>query len=73
MLWVVGRRDADRLLCPLADINRRYRAHRSFGDRRDDVISARTYFYKDESHCDENMQNFITGIDAVSGNDGQVQ
>ena len=45
----------------------RFHAHEEFGDRRDKVVSARTYFYKDEAHCDENMDNFLKGIDAVSG------
>ena len=46
---------------------KKYRAHYDFGDRRDLVTSARTYFYEDEAHCDENMQTFINSIDAVSG------
>ena len=46
----------------------RFHAHEEFGDRRDKVVSARTYFYEDEAHCDENMENFFKGIDAVSGN-----
>ena len=45
----------------------RYRAHNEFGDRRENVIGARTYFYSDEANCDANMENFIKGIDAVSG------
>ena len=44
-----------------------YRAHEEFGDRRDHVTSARTYFYEDEAMCDENMRHFLRGIDAVSG------
>ena len=45
----------------------RFHCHEEFGDRRDKVVSARTYFYEDEAHCDENMDNFLKGIDAVSG------
>ncbi|XP_048252293.1 proline dehydrogenase 1, mitochondrial-like isoform X2 [Haliotis rufescens] len=44
----------------------RYRAHKEFGDRREKVISARTYFYEDEAHCDENLETFMKCIDAVS-------
>ncbi|ELU07760.1 hypothetical protein CAPTEDRAFT_221342 [Capitella teleta] len=50
-----------------ADLANRFQGHRDFGDRRDNVMSARTYFYKDEAMCDENLQHFINGIDAVSG------
>ncbi|GAB1599583.1 proline dehydrogenase 1, mitochondrial-like [Argonauta hians] len=46
---------------------KRYRAHEDFGDRRDKVFEARTYFYKDEADCDENMNIFLNCIDAVSG------
>ena len=45
----------------------KFRAHREFGDRRELVSSARTYFYEDEAHCDENMEIFLKGIDCVSG------
>ncbi|XP_041349161.1 uncharacterized protein LOC121368490 [Gigantopelta aegis] len=45
----------------------RFRAHEEFGDRRDKVISARTYFYEDEAHCDKNMQIILNCIDAVTG------
>lgn len=38
-----------------------------FGDRREYVTGARTYFYEDEEKCDENLEHFIRGIDAVSG------
>ncbi|XP_046575003.1 LOW QUALITY PROTEIN: proline dehydrogenase 1, mitochondrial-like [Haliotis rubra] len=44
----------------------RYRAHKEFGDRREKVISARTYFYEDEAHCDGNLETFMNCIDAVS-------
>uniref|UniRef100_A0A8C6TL80 Proline dehydrogenase n=1 Tax=Neogobius melanostomus TaxID=47308 RepID=A0A8C6TL80_9GOBI len=39
---------------------KKYKAHRQFGDRRGGVISARTYFYADEAKCDKQMETFIT-------------
>ncbi|XP_025938097.1 proline dehydrogenase 1, mitochondrial-like [Apteryx rowi] len=46
---------------------KQYRVHRGFGDRRGGVISARTYFYADESKCDQRMETFLRCIDASSG------
>ncbi|XP_074015790.1 proline dehydrogenase 1, mitochondrial [Numenius arquata] len=46
---------------------KKYRAHRGFGDRRGGVISARTYFYADEAKCDQHMETFLGCIDASSG------
>lgn len=45
----------------------RFAAHEEFLDRRDKVVSARTYFYDDEAKCDENMNIFLQCVDAVSG------
>ncbi|XP_022342294.2 proline dehydrogenase 1, mitochondrial-like isoform X1 [Crassostrea virginica] len=45
----------------------RFVAHEEFGDRREGVVSARTYFYEDEAKCDENLQTFKECIDAVAG------
>ena len=44
----------------------RYRCHREFGDRRESVVAARTYFYEDEEQCEKNLQNILNAIDAVS-------
>ncbi|PWA26898.1 hypothetical protein CCH79_00000892 [Gambusia affinis] len=51
---------------------KKYKAHRQFGDRRGGVISARTYFYADEAKCDNQMETFINCIKASGGasNDG---
>ncbi|XP_044029438.1 proline dehydrogenase 1, mitochondrial [Siniperca chuatsi] len=46
---------------------KQYKAHRQFGDRRGGVISARTYFYADESKCDNQMETFINCIKASGG------
>lgn len=45
----------------------RFQAHEEFLDRREGVVSARTYFYEDEAKCDENLQTFKNCIDAVAG------
>ncbi|KAI7796035.1 proline dehydrogenase 1, mitochondrial isoform X2 [Triplophysa rosa] len=46
---------------------KKYTAHRQFGDRRGGVISARTYFYADEAKCDHHMETFINCIKASAG------
>ncbi|XP_007234035.3 proline dehydrogenase 1, mitochondrial [Astyanax mexicanus] len=46
---------------------KKYKAHRQFGDRRGGVISARTYFYADEAKCDHHMETFIKCIKACAG------
>lgn len=43
---------------------KQYQAHQAFGDRRDGVISARTYFYANESKCDSHMETFLRCIEA---------
>ncbi|KAF7687225.1 proline dehydrogenase 1, mitochondrial isoform X1 [Silurus meridionalis] len=43
---------------------KKYTAHRKFGDRRDRVTSARTYFYADEAKCDQHMETFLQCIKA---------
>ncbi|XP_053337598.1 proline dehydrogenase 1, mitochondrial [Clarias gariepinus] len=46
---------------------RKFTAHRKFGDRRDGVTSARTYFYADEIKCDQHMETFLRCIKASGG------
>lgn len=48
---------------------KQYQAHRAFGDRRDGVVSARTYFYANEAKCDSHMETFLRCIEA-SGRGG---
>lgn len=50
-----------------ADHQEKFTAHRKFGDRREGVTSARTYFYADEAKCDQLMETFLKCIKA-SGN-----
>ncbi|XP_019482463.1 PREDICTED: proline dehydrogenase 1, mitochondrial [Hipposideros armiger] len=46
---------------------KQYQAHPAFGDRRDGVISARTYFYANEAKCDCHMETFLRCIEASGG------
>ncbi|XP_036730808.1 proline dehydrogenase 1, mitochondrial [Balaenoptera musculus] len=46
---------------------KQFQAHRAFGDRRDGVISARTYFYASEAKCDSHMETFLRCIEASGG------
>ncbi|KAK2093099.1 hypothetical protein P7K49_029628 [Saguinus oedipus] len=39
-------------------------AHWAFGDHRDGVISARTYFYANEAKCDSHMETLLHCIEA---------
>jgi len=48
-------------------LDKKFGAHYEFGDRREWVTSARTYFYEDEHACDNNVTHFIDGINTVSG------
>ncbi|XP_036923335.1 proline dehydrogenase 1, mitochondrial-like [Sturnira hondurensis] len=46
---------------------KQYQAHPAFGDRRDGVIGARTYFYANEAKCDSHMETFLCCIEASGG------
>ncbi|KAF4113816.1 proline dehydrogenase 1, mitochondrial [Onychostoma macrolepis] len=52
---------------PGADHREKFTAHRKFGDRREGVTSARTYFYADEAKCDQHMETFLKCIKASGG------
>ncbi|XP_004607544.2 proline dehydrogenase 1, mitochondrial isoform X1 [Sorex araneus] len=53
--------------CGTSNREKQYQAHRTFGDRRDGVISARTYFYANEAKCDSHMEIFLRCIEASAG------
>lgn len=46
--------------------HQQFQAHPEFGDRRDKVVSSRTYFYEGEDQCDKNMRIFLESIDGVA-------
>lgn len=71
-----GRQNTAHSLCVLSHVpallgtskrEKQYQAHRAFGDRRDGVISARTYFYANEAKCDSHMETFLRCIEAAGG------
>lgn len=41
---------------------KQFKAYPKFGDRREGVASARTYFYTDEKKCDDNLETLIECI-----------
>ena len=51
---------------------KRYKAHEGFGDRRQMVNGARTYFYQNEAQCEKNMETFLRCIEAVAGNRASI-
>lgn len=50
----------------LEKTHKQFSVHKEFGDRRLDVVSARTYFYEGEQECDKNVDVFCQSIDAVA-------
>lgn len=50
---------------PDFDNKKRYNPQRDFGDRRKNVVSARTYFYKGEEKCEQNTKIFLKCIDSA--------
>ena len=41
---------------------KKYKAHKKFGDRRGGVTGARTYFYADEAKCDQHIGYFMFDV-----------
>lgn len=48
------------------ETHKQFSVYKEFGDRRELVVSARTYFYSGESECDKNAEMFCRCIDATS-------
>ncbi|CAK5108467.1 unnamed protein product [Meloidogyne enterolobii] len=48
------------------ETHKQFSVYKEFGDRRELVVSARTYFYSGESECDRNAEMFCRCIDATS-------
>lgn len=44
----------------------RYQPHKTFGDRRVGVTSAKTYFYQGEAACEKNLETFLRCIEMVA-------
>jgi hypothetical protein len=57
--------ESKQTLGPNAEKIERYQLQMMFGDRREAVISARTYFYGSEPECDRHAEIFCKCIDAV--------
>ncbi|KAJ8044228.1 Proline dehydrogenase 1, mitochondrial [Holothuria leucospilota] len=47
------------------DRHKQFKAYPKFADRREDVASARTYFYHDEAKCDDNLDTLLRCIDVA--------
>lgn len=47
------------------EATKHFQVNKNFMDRRENVVSARTYFYEDEHKCDAHLETFLQGIDAV--------
>lgn len=48
------------------ETHKQFSVYKEFGDRRELVVSARTYFYSGESECDKSAEMFCRCIDATS-------
>lgn len=55
----------DEFSMDLSDVEHKFQLHKEFLDRRERVVSARTYFYEGEEKCDKNMEVFLECIDTT--------
>lgn len=46
--------------------HQQFQVHEEFLDRREGVVSSRTYLYEGEEQCDKNMEIFLNSIDGVA-------